>query len=261
MKRGDAPVSLLAGVPPSIVLVGPPRAVRGTFTLRNPTAQKIVVRQPTIKGQLAAGRGARSGAKLAALPESGVFLRRIIARPNAERAVPIALTLDPATPPGTYHAELDVEGETRPVVVHVTELVDFSIEPDHLTIPNRAGEKVHKQVVITNHGNVPLHLKSLGAVVLDEELAHCRAIRGALSDIGDDLESFDELIKAFARRYRDVFETLALKVQNDKATIGPGETHSIELTITVPEKLNARARYFGFAAISRASLSFTVVPD
>jgi len=260
MKRGDPAVSLLSAVPPSVVLVGPPRAVRGSITLHNPTAEKRVVSPPTLRSQPSAGRGAK-GAKFVSLPEAGFRMRRIIARPNAQRHVPIELSLPPSTEPGTYHLELDVDGETRQVVAHVTELVEFTIEPDHLTIPNRPGEKVHKRIVITNHGNVPLHVKSIGAVVLDEELAHCRAIRGALSDVGDDAKSFDAVLGAFVKRYRDVFETLALKVQNDKQTVESGATCAFDLTVTVPEKANARARYFGFAAISRASLSFTVVPD
>jgi len=260
MKRGDTAVSLLSAVPPSVVLVGPPRAVRGSFTLHNPTAERLVVPPPTIRAQPATGRGAKA-ARFAALPEAGFRMRRIIARPNAQRHVPIELNLPLTTEPGTYHLELDVDGETRQVVAHVTELVEFTIEPDHLVIPNRPGEKVHKRIVITNHGNVPLHVKSIGAVVLDEELAHCRAIRGALADVGDDAKGFDEVLGAFVKRYRDAFETLALKVQNDKQTVGSGDVCAFDLGITVPEKANARARYFGFAAISRGNLSFTVVPD
>lgn len=261
MKRGtDGPVSLLSGTAPSIVLAGPPRAVRGEFTVRNSTAQKIVVPQPTLKAQFAATRTGKA-AKAAALPDATFALRRIIARPMAHRAVPISLTLDPGTPPGTYEAQLEVDGETRPVVVHVTEEVDFSMTPDSLIIPNRAGEKFHKHVVFTNNGNVPLTVKSIGAVVLDDEIAHCRAIRGALSDVGTTMKSLDDFVVALGKRYSEQFETMALKVQNEKVTIAPGETRLVELTITLPEKLNSRARYAGFAAISRGSLTFTVVPD
>jgi hypothetical protein len=262
MKRGtDGSASLLSAAAPSIVLTGPPRAIRGEFTVRNSTAQKIVVQQPTLKAQFAATRVGKQSAKTAALPEATFALRRIIARPMAHRSVPIALTLDPGTPPGTYEAQLEVDGETRPVVVHVTEDVDFSMTPDSLIIPNRAGEKFHKQVVFTNNGNVPLNVKSIGPVVLDDEIGHCRAIRGALSDVGTTMKSLDDFVVALGKRYSEQFETTSLKVQNEKVTIAPGETRAVELTITVPEKLNARARYSGYAAISRGSLTFTVVPD
>ena len=52
-----------------------------------------------------------------------------------------------------------------------------------------------------------------------------------------------------------------LKVQNDAVTIEPGRTQSVDLTITLPEKLESRSRYSGYAAISTSSLTFTIVPD
>ena len=52
-----------------------------------------------------------------------------------------------------------------------------------------------------------------------------------------------------------------LKVQNTAVTIEPGQTRAVDLTITLPEKLESRSRYSGYAAISTNNLTFTVVPD
>ena len=59
----------------------------------------------------------------------------------------------------------------------------------------------------------------------------------------------------------DLYETLTLKVQNENTTVDPGDTQAVDLTITVPEKLNARTRYIGYAAISTQSVSFVVTPE
>jgi hypothetical protein len=263
-QSGDSKTSLLAGSDGPLVLVGPPGELRGQFRVRNTTERRVIVRRPVLK-VAAVARRAKGAAKgqtaAAALPEASLALRRIVVRAGQARPVPIALALDPTTPPGTYEAELDVNGEMRSVVMHVTEDATFSIAPQELVIPSRPGDKVEKQVVFSNGGNVPLSVKSIGTVVLDEELAHCRALRGALADVGETMKNLDDFVVALGRRYRAIYETLALKVQNEKVTIAPGETRALTLTITVPEKLEPRSRYTGHAAISTGTLTFTVVPD
>jgi hypothetical protein len=253
-QHTDRKAALLPDAGQPLVLVGPPRGVRGQFRIQNSTERKIIVRRPCVRA------AARTKAA-AALPETALALRRIIVRPGQSRPVSVALALDPGTPPGTYHAELDVDGEQRTVVMHVTEDVTLSIAPQQIVIANRPGEKIKKRVVFTNEGNVPLTVKNLGPVVLDDEQAHCRALRGALADVGDTMEDLDDFVAALGRRYRRIYETLVLRVQNDAVAIGPGETQAVDLNITLPEKLEPRSRYSGYVPIATNSLTFTVVPD
>jgi hypothetical protein len=249
-----------AGEP--LVLVGPPRDIRGELVVRNPTERKIIVRQPVLKAAAPAAGRSKAAAKagITALPET-VALRRIKVRAGQSRPVPLSLTLDPRTPPGTYQAELDVNGQQRSVVVHVTEDVALVFSPDEIVLPGRPGEKFEKRVVFTNEGNVPVDVKTIGAVVLEDDAAHCRALRGALHDVGDTMKTLDDFAAALGRRYRAIYDTIALRVQNNEVTIAPGETQPIDLTITLPEKLDKRARYSGTAAISTSTLTFKVVPD
>jgi hypothetical protein len=260
-EPGQGHPAFLVDTEEPLVLAGPPRAVRGEFRLRNPTAEKMTVREAVFRGGTMTGRRAKQHADLTVLPEAGLVMRRVVMRPGQSRPVPVALELDPRTPPGTYQAELAVNDQRRSVVIHVTEDVALQIAPDEIVLANRPGEKVKKTVVFTNVGNVPVHVRSLGTVVLDEELVHCRALRGALSDVGDTMKDLDEFAAALGKRYKQLYETLALRVQNTAATLAPGETQAMELTITLPEKLEARSRYSGYAAISTSSLTFTIVPD
>lgn len=244
-----------------LVLVGPPRDIRGEFRVQNSTERKIIVRQPLLK--TAAAPRARTAAreKPATVPEIALALRRIVVRPGQSRPVAVALALDPRTPPGTYNADLDIDGQQRNVILHVTEDVALSIAPQELVIANRSGERVRKRVVLTNEGNVPITVRPIGVVVLDEELAHCRALRGALEDVGETMQNLDDFAVALGRRYRAIYQTLALRVQSPEVTIPPGETQAVDLTIVLPEKLEPRSRYTGYAAISTSTLTFTVVPD
>lgn len=242
-----------------LVFAGPPRAVRGELRLLNTTDDKVIIHTPLMRAAPAA-RAKAAAAAVAPLPDA-VPLRRIIVRGGQTRVVPLMLNLAPTTPPGTYHAEIDVDGHLQPVVVHVTEDVAFSIEPSTVVVPNRPGEKVKKQIIVTNSGNVAVSMKSIGAVVLDDELAHCKALRGALHDVGAKMTKLDDFVTALGRRYHDLYETLTLKVQNENTTVDPGDTQAVDLTITVPEKLNARTRYTGYAAVSTQSVSFVVTPE
>ena len=251
----DRKAALLPDAGEPLVLVGPPRALRGEFRVRNPGEEKLIVRQPTVRPAPPQKKGA------AALPQRDHVLRRIVVRPGQWRDVPFSLTLPHDTAPGTYEARLQVEGEERDIVIHVTEEVAISIDPSEVVVPGRPGERVRKRVVFTNHGNVPQTVKSIGTVVLDEELVHCRALRGALEDVGDTMEGIDDFIAALGRRYKKLYETLVLRVQNDAIELAPGETKAVDLKITLPDKLDPRARYGGYAAIATSSLTFIVVPD
>jgi hypothetical protein len=244
-----------------LVLAGPPRAVRGEFRVQNATAEKLSVRGAVLRSAPPVGRAKKQQLMAPLLPESGLALRRILVRPGQSRPVPVALELDPRTPPGTYHAELMLDDQRRAVVVHVTEDVSLELAPEDIVLPNRAGEKFKRTVVFTNHGNVDIPIRALGTVVLDEELVHCRALRGALDDVGDTMESLDDFAVALGKRYKRLYETLALKVHNEAVTLAPGDTRAIELAITLPDKLEGRSRYTGYAAISTNSLSFAIVPD
>ncbi len=243
-----------------LVLAGPPRAIRGELRLENPTDAKVVVRQPLLRAVAPKGRkGAR--AEIAALPEAGLAMRRIVMRPGQARPVPVALQLDARTPPGTYHAELAINDQSRSVVIHVTEDIDVDVTPDEVVLANQPGEKVKRTLVFTNRGNVDIPIGTIGTVVLEDELAHCRALRGALDDVGDTMKGLDDFAAALGRRYKKLYQTLVLKVQNDAVTLAPGDTKAIDVTITMPKDLDAHSRYTGAAAIATLSLPFIIVPD
>lgn len=259
--KAARPAARLADVDRPLVLTGPPRALRGEVRVANPTAARLVVRQPVLRTAVGVAARPKRGARSRPLPEVTHVLRRIVVRPGRVRPVPIALALDPRTPPGTYSGQLEIDGEQRPVVVHVTEDVSLTVTPQDVVLPVRPGARLDRRVVFANDGNVPVSVGTIGAVVLDDELAHCRALRGALEDAGAKMKGLDDFAVALGRRYQRLYRTLALRVQNEATTIAPGETRVVDLRIAVPEGLDPRSRYHGYAAVSTGSLSFTLVPE
>lgn len=255
-----APRAQLLDAEQPLVLSGPPGAVSGEFHVRNSGREKVRVSDVRLRPSAAGAKAGIRGRVASMLQDDGVELRRIIVRPGQSRPVPVALSLDPRTPPGTYYLELQVQDQMREVVMHVTENVALRISPDTVVVPNLPGEKVTRNVVFTNHGNVPIELRSIGTIVLDDELASCRALRGALADVGDTMTTLDEFAAALGKRFKTIYDTMVLKVQNATITLEPGQTESVKLTITLPGNLDKRARYSGYAAISTSSLAFTIVP-
>lgn len=293
-QQSTAARAMMKDVDAPLVLAGPPRAIRGEFHLQNATTEKLSVRDATFRSVAAPAKAddlstrptakvraadvakavkaadaakadvtkadvAKAAATSAVLPEAGLSLRRIVVRAGQSRPVPVALELDPRTPPGTYHAELTVNDQKRDVVMHVTEDVSLEIMPEEIVLDSVPGGKATKTVVFSNRGNVPIQVRTIGTVVLDEELVHCRALRGAIADVGDTMKTLDDFTAALGKRYKKLYETLVVKVQNDAVTLGPGETQAVELTIVLPEKLEKSSRYTGYAAISTSSLTFTIV--
>ena len=168
-----------------LVLVGPPRQVRGEFHVQNPTERKIVVRQPSTEGR---GGGRRRGkaaaaaakASAAALPET-LALRRIVVRAGQSRPVPCrsrsirARLLARTRPSSTSTASSDRSS--------CTSLKTWSCRSrrDEIVLPGRPGEKFEKQVVFTNEGNVPVTVKPLGA---DRARGRSGALPGAARRAG-----------------------------------------------------------------------------
>lgn len=259
-EPSTAPRAQLLDAERPLVLTGPPGAVSGEFHVRNSGSEKMRVSGVRLSPSMAGGKAGLRSRAVSMLEDDGVELRRIIVRAGQSRHVPVALSLDPRTPPGTYHLELQVQDQMRAVVMHVTEHVSLHVSPETVVLPNLPGEKVTKAVVFTNHGNVPVQVRTIGTIVLDDELASCRALRGALSDVGDTMTTLDEFAAALGKRLKTIYETMVLKVQNPTVTLEPGETQSVTLTIALPANLDKRARYSGYAAISTSSLAFTIVP-
>ena len=257
----QAPRAQLLDLGQPLILTGPPRAVSGQFSVKNPTGEKLRIREATLRSSRSVGLTRKAGRLASSVFEDGLTLQRMVLRAGQSRQVPVSLALDAQTPPGTYHLELLVHDQLRDVVMHITEEVSLRIEPGQLVLPNRAGEKFTRRVVFTNDGNVPINVRNLGTIVLDDELASCRALRGALADVGDTMTTLNEFAAALGKRFKQLYDTLVLKVQNSAVTLEPGETRALDLKITLPDSLDARARYTGFAAISTGNLTFMIVPD
>src|SRR5512135_512304 len=132
MAQSDSPVYDVIQHPATqpIVMVGPPESLEGELLLHNAGPEKLILRDVLVRGEAITRRAAEAGGP------SELALRRVVLRPGQLRRLPLQLALSPNTPPGEYHAEVQVGGRVRQLVMHVTEQVRLEIDPDPVVVEN-----------------------------------------------------------------------------------------------------------------------------
>jgi hypothetical protein len=236
-----------------LVLSGPPGDLTGRVALHNPGDVNLVLRDAGLKDP--------SGV-LTILPLRHT-LPALVLRPDQGRVVPLRAAVDPATPPGEYHATLELAGRSRPAVLHVVEVFDLTIRPQSLVVVNRPGRAQRKRVVVTNRGNVTFSIGDLGDVELKDDMIWERAVRVAVEPwAGREDFKIEELVVAVLRVARDeAFRVGCLSVRSlaGQVDVAPGETAAIDLEITLREALPSNGRYRGRAALLTQDLELVVV--
>ncbi|HEX2368533.1 MAG TPA: hypothetical protein VHM94_04790 [Acidimicrobiia bacterium] len=238
-----------------VVVRGFPDQLVGSVPLHNNGDETAVLRTATLQEP-----DDRLGLEAGSIRRIGTT----VLRPEQRHSAPLRLRLDPSTPPGEYHARVEVGGASRPLVINVTERVAIDLEPTSLVIDNRPGEPVTKSVTITNRGNLPVVIGDIGAVPLDDEQKECRILRRAAEALDtEDPVTVDRLVEAIARAAKRVLdESGLLRVRNLTGTteLAPGQTMRLDLQIDLPTTLDPHTRYRGLVPIVTRDLQFVVVP-
>jgi hypothetical protein len=245
-----------------IVFYGQPDGLQGELSLRNPGEQNVVLRSARLHSEALMQIAATAKDKQAPLAIEQA-IRTVVLRPGQGQRMPVNIALNVHTPPGEYRGEIEVAGRTRPAIFYVTEMLALEVSPPRFVLENRPGERISKQVVISNVGNVPITIGEFGAITLDDELLQCITGRAAVAH-ADELETLDQYYVELLRQNKRVLESQGfLRVHNATGivTIQPGEVRQIDLEIRIPEKLGKRSRYFGSVPIYTANLDFIVVPS
>lgn len=262
-QKNTSPPTLQVPQGQKIVITGHPENMHGAFYIRNTGQERISLHTLPLSTREAVQVTTRTK-RMAESAQPAVRVRPGVIRPGQSGPVSLSLSLDPYTPPGEYQAEVDVAGQTQPVVMLVTEKVLLRISPPEVVVENLPGQKIKKQVVLSNRGNVSLHFGEFGAIYLDDELLVCRTLRAAAASVDDELRPLEEYLATILLSAKHVAESSGiLRVHNltGEITLQPGETRAVDLEIRVPQGLDKRGRYLGVLALYTASLSFVIVPS
>jgi hypothetical protein len=235
-----------------LVLAGPPGQLTGQIELDNPGDVVVVLRDAGLKDP--------SGV-LSTTFERQTF-SPLVVRAHQKRRAPLTVTLDQTTPPGEYRAELELAGGTRPVVLHVSEVIDLTVRPQSIVVMNQPGPQ-RKRIVVTNEGNVSFVIGDLGDVDLEDDMISERAARLALEPWTTTKgEKIEEPVLALLKiasedAYRDA--GLAVHTLGAGLTVAPGDVAVIDLEVTLQVDLPSNSRYRGRTPLLTRTLEFIVV--
>jgi hypothetical protein len=194
----------------------------------------------------------------------------------------LSASLDRLAPPGTYAVELDLDGVVQQVVLRVAEDVSLTLSERELVVSGDAGVEQARTLVLTNRGNVPLVVRRIGPVDLEEDVPRpslperlgvlppeTDAPRGTLLQrMG--VVGYVPPAAARTEERRTVIciaegddeprPTLAAHLP-EAITIAPGEIANTEWIVTVDGPLRPGARYRATAPLYTADLTFVVTPS
>ncbi len=236
-----------------LVLTGPPAGLTTRLELHNPGEANVVLRGADVKDP--------TGALISRpLPLS---FPTVVLHPGQGRTVPLTVALDPATPPGDYQVELVLGGQSRTVILHVTEVFDLTLSPASVVVMNQPGREQRKRIIVANTGNVPFTIGDIGDIKLVDDVRTERIVRLGIEPqpVRADVD-IDELVVALLRIARKEAERAgSLSVHNlsGGVKVAPGETRHLELAITVQDDLPRHGRYRGLAPVLTQDLEIIVV--
>jgi|ERR1051326_285731 hypothetical protein len=239
-----------------IRLVGAPQAVAADVTVYNPRNRSLVLRDVGLR-ELPDG--------LAQVPARHGTMPTVL-RPRQQRKLHIAIALPATTPAGEYRGKVDIMGETRDAVLHVTETVGLRVEPDTLWVVNDPSRGQIKRLTITNEGNVEAVLGDIRDVGLKDDLTppiDSRLVLQALAhkpDLGPD-EMIDALLIPLRRGDGPTVGSVSVEIIGGPATIAPSETRTVEVQVTLPEPPPPNGRYRARVPVLTETLAIVVIPS
>ena len=194
----------------AIVLSGPPTSLRTTVTVENTSEGRLAIRGATLHLDDGTPVPGTAGALIGA---------------GSTASLPVRVSLDPTTAPGTYAAELEVSGARRSAVIRVQTELSLSVSPDEvLAVAGRRAIGID----VANDGNVAIPLA--GRVI-------------AATDDGRG----------------EPGPEITLEVDNP-TTLEPGDSVTLKGHLAVPKGLDPARRHVARLPVGVADLIVIVLP-
>lgn len=230
----------------AVVFSGPPQRLRGHFRLVNPSGQKLKLTSLPIETEGLMGS--------ARLPLRSVSVGARLS-PGEQALIPGTLQLDPQTPPGSYQFSVNINGQSIPATAHVTDVVDFRMEPASVTLLVGAETSFERTFVIENAGNVPLPLgERCEAPLIDSIDLESAMLTGLHEALEDELKlKLDAWLNEWGRRSGGM-----LAIVRDPIILRPGQKITAKATFELPEDLKPFRCYHADLQLYNATVSVDI---
>jgi hypothetical protein len=172
-------------------------------------------------------------------------------RPGEQALVAMKLALSGQTAPGVYQMEAKIGDRCVPVQAHVTEHVDFRIEPSAVTLLVGADRVIEREFVVENAGNVPLLLGDRCETPLLNSIDFMTAFReGLRNTVGVEMKSrLEKLLDEIGR-----VQVGPLVVERERVTLRPGEKRHGTARFELPEDIKPSRHYRAVLELYNATL-------
>ncbi len=229
-----------------LIFSGPPGRLRGTLRLTNPTAASQSLRSLSVATDQLLGA--------ASLPLQVIPLSARL-NPGQQAAIRGTIVLDAQTAPGTYPLKVTIGSTVVEATAHVTEVVDFRIQPGEITILAGSDSSYEREFVIENAGNVPLPLGDRCEAPLLDSIDLQTAMLVGLHKAAD-LDAKGQ-VESWLREWGER-EGGTLVILRDPIILRPGQKMTAKAKFQLPEQLKPYRNYVATLQLYNATLKVSI---
>jgi hypothetical protein len=175
--------------------------------------------------------------------------------PGQQAAIRSTLVLDAQTAPGTYPLKVTIGSNVVDATAHVTEVVDFRMQPDEITILAGSDSTYEREFVIENAGNVPLPLGDRCETPLvdsiDLQTAMLVGLHKALN------QEAKGQVESWLREWGER-EGGMLAVERDPIVLRPGQKITATARFHLPADLKPFRNYVATLQLYNATLQVSI---
>jgi hypothetical protein len=242
-----------------IVFGGPPGGVEVELWLQNDRDEPLTIDSATLIAPKVLDLGSDESELSVTVPSSVPAHDRVL--------VTVSFNIGPFVPPEAYDATMKftagAEELVFPAQIVVLQNYDLSVDPDQFVFKASAADVVSGHVIVRNDGNVPVEVTVMGEYPLRDPWrpvccvqADAEPVLGFRRDSG----SYSELSAQSDDKDGDFGSVI---VENENATLAPGNWRVIRFTVRFPDSLpsNAHLRARPRIGTERFNLDILTPPE
>ena len=233
----------------SAALYGKPRSLKGMVSIKNLTSDKVKVRELPLSVSKS-------------LKEAGFPIcieTNIILQPNETVQTSVSVSLPKQTVSKEYKAQIVIGKDKVATRLMVEDDFRLEVHPSRfITQGVKANQKYTFSLDMINKGNMDYVIPKLGHSIILDGLYRCKAKSWALkNDAKNGEQAFQD--GQYKKVARDLSDWVVVSVSETGQTLKIGDTMKLNVTVTLPEKINPDADYEGDIVIGKQLLKYQIL--